>query len=186
MQGKGLVGAGASGAAALADAEGRYAAVGCRPPGDEVTTARCGGAELNAARALLERNGYPRRLSRQRFLADDETPLFQLGRPCRACDGAVARTGGPAGNCERCEATGFEIEAVDAREENDVAAAIAIGWEPGPDPGRTAGRRVEHGQPVLPACPDCGGSLVWREEEYVPGTRACTRCGSLFSDRARG
>ena len=33
----------------------------------------------------------------------------------------------------------------------------------------------------LPACPDCGGVLVWAEAGYVPGTRACVNCGSLFS-----
>lgn len=25
----------------------------------------------------------------------------------------------------------------------------------------------------LPACPDCGGDLVWYEAGYVPGTRKC-------------
>ena len=25
----------------------------------------------------------------------------------------------------------------------------------------------------LPACPDCGGDLVWYEAGYVPGTRRC-------------
>ena len=46
----------------------------------------------------------------------------------------------------------------------------------------------------LPACPDCGGDLVWWEAGYVPGTRKCLGhevlagkydpnggCGSLFS-----
>ena len=51
----------------------------------------------------------------------------------------------------------------------------------------------------LPACPDCGGDLVWWEADYVPGTRKCVGqplgkelngqplydsdggCGSLFS-----
>jgi len=33
----------------------------------------------------------------------------------------------------------------------------------------------------LPDCPDCGGELVWYEAGYVPGTRKCTSCGSLFS-----
>jgi predicted RNA-binding Zn-ribbon protein involved in translation (DUF1610 family) len=33
----------------------------------------------------------------------------------------------------------------------------------------------------LPACPDCGGEVVWAEAGYVPGTRQCTGCGSLFS-----
>ena len=33
----------------------------------------------------------------------------------------------------------------------------------------------------LPACPDCGGVVVWSEAGYVPGTRECTGCGSLFS-----
>lgn len=50
------------------------------------------------------------------------------------------------------------------------------------------GLRVEMG-PVtgawwdlpLPACPDCGGDVVWHEAGYVPGTRKCQGCGSLFS-----
>jgi hypothetical protein len=33
----------------------------------------------------------------------------------------------------------------------------------------------------LPACPDCQGRLVWAEDGYLPGTRRCTGCGSLFS-----
>ncbi len=33
----------------------------------------------------------------------------------------------------------------------------------------------------LPACPDCGGEVVWWEAGYVPGTRKCLNCGSLFS-----
>jgi hypothetical protein len=33
----------------------------------------------------------------------------------------------------------------------------------------------------LPACPDCGRTLVWAEAGYVPGTRQCAGCGSLFS-----
>ena len=33
----------------------------------------------------------------------------------------------------------------------------------------------------LPACPDCGGEVVWAEAGYVTGTRQCTGCGSLFS-----
>ena len=32
----------------------------------------------------------------------------------------------------------------------------------------------------LPACPDCCGLVVWYEAGYVPGTRKCTKCGSLF------
>lgn len=50
------------------------------------------------------------------------------------------------------------------------------------------GLRVEMG-PVsgawwdvpLPACPDCGGEIVWYEAGYVPGTRKCLGCGSMFS-----
>jgi hypothetical protein len=33
----------------------------------------------------------------------------------------------------------------------------------------------------LPACPDCGGALAWAEAGYVPGTRECSGCRSLFS-----
>ena len=33
----------------------------------------------------------------------------------------------------------------------------------------------------LPPCPDCKGSLVWAEAGYVPGTRQCSECSSLFS-----
>lgn len=33
----------------------------------------------------------------------------------------------------------------------------------------------------LPPCPDCGGQVVWWEAGYVPGTRKCLGCGSLFS-----
>ena len=33
----------------------------------------------------------------------------------------------------------------------------------------------------LPACPDCGGNIVWAEAGHVPGTRQCVACGSLFS-----
>jgi len=32
----------------------------------------------------------------------------------------------------------------------------------------------------LPACPDCGGALVWRENGYVPGARECQGCRSMF------
>ena len=56
----------------------------------------------------------------------------------------------------------------------------------------------------LPACPDCGGDLVWYEAGHVPGTRKCmgqpdhhdqddepvyreeNGCGSLFSVRTDG
>lgn len=35
---------------------------------------------------------------------------------------------------------------------------------------------------LLPPCPDCGdGEIVWAEAGYVPGARACTKCGSMFS-----
>lgn len=37
----------------------------------------------------------------------------------------------------------------------------------------------------LPPCPDCGGDLVWHEAGYVPGTRICMGCGSLFSVRSQ-
>ena len=36
----------------------------------------------------------------------------------------------------------------------------------------------------LPACPDCGGNIVWAEAGHVPGTRQCVACGSLFSVQA--
>lgn len=32
----------------------------------------------------------------------------------------------------------------------------------------------------LPKCPDCGGEVVWAEAGYVPGTRECKNCRSLF------
>jgi len=35
-------------------------------------------------------------------------------------------------------------------------------------------------QAPLPPCPDCGGGIVWHEAGYVPGTRKCVGCGSLF------
>lgn len=49
------------------------------------------------------------------------------------------------------------------------------------------GLRVEMG-PVtgawydmpLPACPDCGGTLMWAEGGYVPGARLCIECGAMF------
>lgn len=34
---------------------------------------------------------------------------------------------------------------------------------------------------ALPPCPDCGADIVWYEAGYVPGTRKCTGCGSMFS-----
>ena len=36
------------------------------------------------------------------------------------------------------------------------------------------------GMPQTLPCPDCGGTAVWAEAGYVPGTRACT-CGSMFN-----
>lgn len=33
----------------------------------------------------------------------------------------------------------------------------------------------------LPACPDCGGEVVWAEAGLVPGARECTACGSRFT-----
>jgi hypothetical protein len=30
-------------------------------------------------------------------------------------------------------------------------------------------------------CPDCCGEWVWAEAGYVPGTRKCRQCGSMFS-----
>ena len=38
----------------------------------------------------------------------------------------------------------------------------------------------------LPACPDCGGNIVWAEAGHVPGTRQCVACGSLFSVQTDG
>jgi hypothetical protein len=32
-----------------------------------------------------------------------------------------------------------------------------------------------------PPCPDCGAELVWGEAGRVPGARACTGCGSVFT-----
>ena len=61
-----------------------------------------------------------------------------------------------------------------ATEENDV-------WLP---------YQEKIGQPELldyPKCPDCkGGEIVWAEAGGVPGSRACVRCGSRFSDLAYG
>lgn len=37
----------------------------------------------------------------------------------------------------------------------------------------------------LPPCPDCGGSVVWAEAGYVPGTRECCGCGSMFTVAVR-
>lgn len=40
---------------------------------------------------------------------------------------------------------------------------------------------------ALPPCPDCGGTVLWWEAGYVPGTRKCIStdakegCGSMFS-----
>ena len=34
---------------------------------------------------------------------------------------------------------------------------------------------------TYPACPDCGGTIVW-DERTVPGRRRCRGCGSLFAD----
>jgi len=33
----------------------------------------------------------------------------------------------------------------------------------------------------LPPCPDCGGAVAWAEAGFVPGTRECQGCGSLFT-----
>lgn len=37
----------------------------------------------------------------------------------------------------------------------------------------------------LPPCPDCGGVITWFEAQYVPGTRKCVRCGSMFAVEVR-
>ena len=37
-----------------------------------------------------------------------------------------------------------------------------------------------------PQCQDCGGALQWSENGYVPGTRLCAECGSMFSDSLYG
>lgn len=37
----------------------------------------------------------------------------------------------------------------------------------------------------LPACPDCGGALIWAEAGLVPGARECAGCGSLFRAETR-
>ena len=37
-----------------------------------------------------------------------------------------------------------------------------------------------------PACPDCGGEIVWAEAGRVPGSRKCDACGSTFVDTAYG
>lgn len=35
---------------------------------------------------------------------------------------------------------------------------------------------------TYPACPDCGGTVVWNEAGHVPGSRVCRDCGSQFAD----
>ena len=37
-----------------------------------------------------------------------------------------------------------------------------------------------------PACPDCGGEIVWAEAGDVPGSRECDTCGSRYVDTAFG
>lgn len=85
------------------------------------------------------------------------------------------------GETEFC--VGGEYVSDDEAEDVSVAAAPVIGaWWDVP----------------LPACPDCGGTLVWWEAGYVPGTRRCVGpqradgshdvdggCGSLFSVQVR-
>ena len=41
---------------------------------------------------------------------------------------------------------------------------------------------VNYGDEGYPACPDCGGDLVWAEAGRVPGSRECGSCGSQFAD----
>jgi len=38
----------------------------------------------------------------------------------------------------------------------------------------------------LPPCPDCGGILIWWEAGYIPGTRRCLDCASLFEVTSDG
>jgi hypothetical protein len=38
----------------------------------------------------------------------------------------------------------------------------------------------------LPPCPDCGNVIVWWEAGYVPGTRRCQGCGSMWSVQGEG
>lgn len=66
-------------------------------------------------------------------------------------------------------------------------ATIVTGEEAEPDDfaqdfGEVAEGRAWWEVP-LPPCPDCGGVLVWAEGGFVPGTRRCPSCGSLFSVR---
>ena len=42
--------------------------------------------------------------------------------------------------------------------------------------------RGRPGEEHYPACPDCGGQIVWAEAGRVPGSRQCSSCGSTFAD----
>ncbi len=37
-----------------------------------------------------------------------------------------------------------------------------------------------------PACPDCGGQILWAEAGGVPGSRKCNKCGSRYVDTTYG
>lgn len=59
---------------------------------------------------------------------------------------------------------------------------VRIGGEESEDDGWTGelpGAGWEFAQ--AGECPDCGGKWVWFEAGYVPGTRKCLNCGSMFS-----
>lgn len=62
---------------------------------------------------------------------------------------------------------------------------VCIRGATGADDGLTIDMPRAQDQPwydvPLPDCPDCGGDLVWFEAGYVPGTRRCKSCGSMFS-----
>ena len=71
----------------------------------------------------------------------------------------------------------FRVRGADVQASRDGDVFLAV-WERGiaAEPG---GSKTEY-----PTCPDCrtSGSIVWRENGYVPGTRECQGCRSLFAD----
>lgn len=67
-------------------------------------------------------------------------------------------------------------EYVDADPSEDVELPIPSA------PGGEYYNPVNAGDAGYPACPDCGGDLVWAEAGRVPGSRDCISCGSQFAD----
>ena len=70
----------------------------------------------------------------------------------------------------------FRVRGADVEATRDGDVFLQI-WQRGvpSDPGH----KIEY-----PVCPDCrtSGSIVWMERGYVPGTRECQGCRSLFAD----